>query len=404
MALTSSALLVGAVPSVPSAISANALALQQKLSAAASLSNPPVLTIEPGTYVFSNMSCTISNATNLVIEAHNANFVFYFGYGLEIMNCHNITIRGLTLDSDPPNYAQGVVVSSNNTTTSSFVAKFDERFIPPDRTVQPFVNPGGLLGAKIRFWDAESKQVLESVSVNFMVASENLGEGAWRIGLHNPQTGQVPIGSPVTIFSRRGETWLCVNSSNVVAEDVTIHAGGNMGFHEMYGAGGHTYRRVRIVRKANSAGLMALNAGERALRSRSHRSLDSLVCFAPNPHLQTAFIRTRSALVQPLRTARFRSRAMISLTCGLAPTPSARYSAATRSLLPTRTRFPVPELSPCSPSSMLETSCGSFSCYLAGMVGTQKLPRSSAPAGLLRRQRWSRTRRWCTNAERLTKR
>lgn len=46
----------------------------------------------------------------------------------------------------------------------------------------------------------------------------------------------------------------------MVAEDVIIHAGGNMGFLEQLGDGGHSYRRVKIVRKPGSTGPMALNA------------------------------------------------------------------------------------------------------------------------------------------------
>jgi len=33
-----------------------------------------------------------------------------------------------------------------------------------------------------------------------------------------------------------------------------------MGFHENFGGGGHIYRRVKIVRKPGSRGLMSLNA------------------------------------------------------------------------------------------------------------------------------------------------
>jgi hypothetical protein len=43
-------------------------------------------------------------------------------------------------------------------------------------------------------------------------------------------------------------------------EGVTIHAGGNMGFLETQGPGGHVYKRVRIIRNPNSDGLVALNA------------------------------------------------------------------------------------------------------------------------------------------------
>jgi hypothetical protein len=253
------AVFVVGVPSVPPAFGANARALQQRLSAAAGLPNPPVLTIEAGNYVFSNNSCLITRANNLVIEAHNVTFTFYYGFGLEIVTSHNLTIRGLTLDSDPPNYAQGRTTRLINAT--SFEAMFDDQFIPPDTTIQPFSHAGGLSGAKLTFWDAQTRRVLPGVNVNFMVSSEDLGGGNWKIGLKNPvAVAKIPEGSLVTTFPRRGFTWNCLNSSKVVAEDVTIHAGGNMGFHEQFGEGGHVYRRVAIVRKPGSKGLMALNA------------------------------------------------------------------------------------------------------------------------------------------------
>merc|ERR1712032_861485 len=86
-------------------------------------------------------------------------------------------------------------------------------------------------------------------------------DGMWQISMKNPaRDGSLTIGTLISIFPRRGFTWRALNSSKVTAEDVTIHAGGNMGFLERYGAGGHIYRRVAITRKPGSDGLMALNA------------------------------------------------------------------------------------------------------------------------------------------------
>ena len=127
--------------------------------------------------------------------------------------------------------------------------------------MQPFSSPGGQAGAKVRFWDAQSKRTLPGC--NFMSASAALGGGSWWVELKNPlghSAPTPPVGSLVTIFPRRGYTFNTVNSSGILAEDVTIHAGGNMGFHESLGAGGNVYRRVVIARKPGSAGLMALNA------------------------------------------------------------------------------------------------------------------------------------------------
>ena len=55
------------------------------------------------------------------------------------------------------------------------------------------------------------------------------------------------------VFPRRGFTWLSYNSSGVVADSIVVHAGGNMGFLEMMGDGGHLYRNVSIVRKTRKS-------------------------------------------------------------------------------------------------------------------------------------------------------
>lgn len=95
-----------------------------------------------------------------------------------------------------------------------------------------------------------------------MHSSTALGDAMWQISFqHAMKSAGVVAGlTPVTIFPRRGETWNAVNSSQVLAEDVRIFAGGNMGFHESGGLGGHIYRRVRIMRKPGTSRLVALNA------------------------------------------------------------------------------------------------------------------------------------------------
>lgn len=158
-----------AVPSVPPPVSANALALQRTLTAAAAASaavqpqpgNVTSLNLAPGTYVFSNTSLTVAGARNLAITAHGVTLVFYFGFGLQLISCANLSIRGLTIDADPPNYAQGVLTGWEDTSDgggggTSAVAvgtvalvSFDSAFLLPDTDAQPFSHPGGLAGAKV---------------------------------------------------------------------------------------------------------------------------------------------------------------------------------------------------------------------------------------------------------------
>lgn len=320
-----------AVPSVPPAPSANALALQHRIAAAASSGVPATIVVARGTYVFSNHTLLIANAANLVLQAARVpavprrclaavrglcggaagpaepesqcvvcagqqqralrkagcsskdigvacqgesavatpavTFVFYYGFGVQIVNSANVTVRGpLALDSEPPNYAQGIVrvVGGEGGNSSTFEGDFDEHFLPPDTSVQPFSHSGGLAGAKVSFWDAETRRLsISQPHLGLMAASQPLGGGGsnrWRIVLKAPTPPTAHPGALVTVFPRRGVTHDVRNSSGVLVEDVSIYAGGNMGFHESLGEGGHVYRRVRIVRKPGWSGLMALNA------------------------------------------------------------------------------------------------------------------------------------------------
>ena len=104
----------------------------------------------------------LTNARDLVIDAYGATFVFYYGFGLQLQNSVNVTVRGLTFDADPPNYAQGVVtsVAADN---ASVVATFDGAFLEPDTTRYPFSDPDGVYGAKVSFWEPSTRTVLPGV-------------------------------------------------------------------------------------------------------------------------------------------------------------------------------------------------------------------------------------------------
>ena len=154
------------VPSVPPPVGANATSLATALATAAA-AHHPTFTIPPGRYVFSNSSLVLSGASDLQIVAKNVTFVFYYGFGMDCENCRNVQVSGLTFDSDPPNYAQGSFTSLSSD-GRSFVGRFDDRFIPPDTTKQPFAAPGGSAGAKVVFWNATTRR-LDAMNVHFLL-------------------------------------------------------------------------------------------------------------------------------------------------------------------------------------------------------------------------------------------
>ena len=244
-----------AVPSTPPDISASAIELQRQINNAL-VAGVSRLTIPPGDYVFSNSSLRIVGARNLNISATRVNLSFFYGFGMQLANCVNVSVTGLTFDSSPPNYAQGIVTSVSG--PAQFTATFDDHFIPPDTSVPPFDSPGGSAGAKVSFWRPESKTMLDET--NFLSTSLSHSRGSYEIALKHSQASGMVVGALVTVFPRKGFTWQCLNCSLVTADSITIHAGGNMGFLENGGAGGNVYRNVSIVRKRGSPHLMALNA------------------------------------------------------------------------------------------------------------------------------------------------
>ena len=115
---------------------------------------------------------------------------------------------------------------------------------------------------QVRLFDPATRLPLLTLG-GFLNASDHITGSQYRIHLHPPgltDPSAVPEGALVAVYPRRGVTVQLSNSSGVLVEDVTIHAGGNMGFHEQFGEGGNVYRRVAIVRKPGWSGLLALNA------------------------------------------------------------------------------------------------------------------------------------------------
>ena len=197
----------------------------------------------------------------MVIEVDaGTEFVFYLGFGVQLTNCRNLTFvgNGLRLDASPANYAQGTVVEIDG---AAVLVNFDSEFLMPDTRSDAFAKPGGLVGAKVCFWNA-STRLMNNFGNQFMrnsTAETQLGPTHWRVQLRSPAHA-VAIGDLVTIFPRRGITWNLMNSSHILTQDVVINAGGNMGFHESLGDGANVYRRVRIGRREGGTGLLALNA------------------------------------------------------------------------------------------------------------------------------------------------
>ena len=101
----------------------------------------------------------------MVIEVDaGTEFVFYLGFGVQLTNCRNLTFvgNGLRLDASPANYAQGTVVEIDG---AAVLVNFDSEFLMPDTRSDAFAKPGGLVGAKVCFWNA-STRLMNNLATN----------------------------------------------------------------------------------------------------------------------------------------------------------------------------------------------------------------------------------------------
>ena len=155
---------VGNNPGGSTAPSPDAQKLQQALNDAALQGPGAVVTVDAaGDYRFGNSSLTLAGATGVTVVADpGATLWFNYTQGFVCSGCVNVSITGLVIDYDPPCFAQGVVSAvgpdpQRGLNSSQFEAVFDPRFIFPDPNVSPaFVNPGGVMGAKVCFLPVSS--------------------------------------------------------------------------------------------------------------------------------------------------------------------------------------------------------------------------------------------------------
>ena len=242
----------------PAGPSKAALALETALVAAITTAGGRFV-VPAQDYLFSNHTVVLDGARDYEIEFEPGTTLrFFYGYGVRFTNSHNVSIigNGVALDAESKNYAQGVVRAI---AADSVDVSIDAGFLQPDQRYPPFSAAGGLAGAKAAFWDAHTRR-MHNYGNQFLNHSTQLPTGGeWRLNFKGPPH-DAAVGDLFTVFPRRGETWHLLNCSRVTTRNVSIYAGGNMGFLEQHGGGGHVYERVKIVRRAGSSDLMALNA------------------------------------------------------------------------------------------------------------------------------------------------
>jgi hypothetical protein len=123
--------------------------LQRALDAAIA-SGARSFSLNPKTTYNQGPSSLVLTATNFTLFGAGATLVFSPGYGVVVDRSSETTARDLTVAFDPPNFSQGVLVASNDSTT--FDVKLDPGFLPPNSSIFSSVE------YKLQFYDPETKQ------------------------------------------------------------------------------------------------------------------------------------------------------------------------------------------------------------------------------------------------------
>ena len=221
-----------------------------------------VITVPPGDYRFDRgAGVLIQKAEEVEIEATGATFWFGPDRGVVLEKCRQVKLRGLTIDSDPLPWTQGVIESIDR----------------PSKEIVFRIDPGYSLlqgkqltqAGRILFFDGESRRELP-VFDDQALAFEDLGERRYKITRFSTArvfTSPVP-GRPVQVGDRVAFFIMYGGGANVelrgcegvTLEKVTNHAASSFAFSETDGPGGNQYLGCRLIRRPGTDRLMASRA------------------------------------------------------------------------------------------------------------------------------------------------
>jgi len=190
---------------------------------------------------------SLKRVNGLTIEAKGVKIICERAMSaLEIVDCKDLTIRGLTIDYDPLLNTQGVV-ESVDLNANTFTVKIDEGY-----------PCGSVFGSQIQFFDPATHLLKKDAYQLNNAESEELPDRRLLVKTTNHGALKAITAGDLAALDRRPEgpshAIQMKGDEHVVLEDVTICASPSFGVLESQGAGGNEYRRVQITPGLKPAG------------------------------------------------------------------------------------------------------------------------------------------------------
>jgi hypothetical protein len=217
--------------------------------------------IPPGDYRFDSPGgddFVLQDLTDFGIDAAGVTFWFSPKLGLRIRHCNRVTIRDLTIDTDPLPWLQGRISAIDpQAKTMDFVIEDGYRTPTPDelslRRRVLFFDPNT---AHEIFVPDERVTELSLLHGNLVRISRFAKNAAFTAPVFPRQPR---VGDRIVINDERwngGNVFLQDCTSNLL-DHITVFASANFAFHEEGGEGGNIYRQCRLIRRPNTDRLMA---------------------------------------------------------------------------------------------------------------------------------------------------
>lgn len=220
------------------------------------------IVIPPGDYRFDQRKgVRFHRLEGVEIDATGATFWFGPGNGVLFEECRNSKLLGLTIDSDPLPWTQGVIEEIDPKAETMVIQ------IEPGYTVLE----GDQLGKPCRaiFFDGQTRRELP-VFDDQATLFESLGERRLKITkfastrvFRSPVPGRpVQVGDLVALFIMYGggANISLKDCEGMRLENITNHAASAFAYHETKGKGGNEYVGCKLIRRPGTNRLMASRA------------------------------------------------------------------------------------------------------------------------------------------------
>lgn len=220
--------------------------------------------IPPGEYRFSQLpmrELLLDRRGPITIEAVGVTFWLDPHQTIVLKDCHDVTVKGLTIDYDPYPFSQGTIVSIDWSLRTMKVVK-DAGYPEPNEGFLESGPTGGDGGVHIRFFEPSGDHMVP-LPWEALTSIQAKKDGSWQIRFLNDRMfgiadhpDMVRPGYKISFNCHGKTTFLLDNCHQITLEDITLYAGPALVCMETNGPGANTYRRCRWVRRPETNRLM----------------------------------------------------------------------------------------------------------------------------------------------------